>query len=161
MSKNHEVRKIGILTGGGDCPGLNAVIRGVTKPAQDYGMTVYGILDGFEGSNTLYKYDIESREIENIFRDSLIYGFDVNENNQSIWILSANKLNSDLLQLSYDGSRQDTNIEFTWPTDIVVHPVNGNIIVADYGRQQLYHYSEDLVIIGNYESIGPSKVYVE
>ena len=37
------IRRIGVLTGGGDCPGLNAVIRGVTKPAQDYGMTVYGI----------------------------------------------------------------------------------------------------------------------
>jgi 6-phosphofructokinase 1 len=44
-----KVKRIGILTGGGDCPGLNAVIRGVTKPAQDYGMTVFGILDGFEG----------------------------------------------------------------------------------------------------------------
>lgn len=49
MTKNGEIRKIGILTGGGDCPGLNAVIRGVTKPAQDLGMTVFGILDGFEG----------------------------------------------------------------------------------------------------------------
>jgi 6-phosphofructokinase 1 len=49
MANNSEVRKIGILTGGGDCPGLNAVIRGVTKPAQDYGMTVFGIQDGFEG----------------------------------------------------------------------------------------------------------------
>ncbi len=49
MANNSEVRKIGILTGGGDCPGLNAVIRGVTKPAQDYGMTVFGIKDGFEG----------------------------------------------------------------------------------------------------------------
>jgi 6-phosphofructokinase 1 len=49
MGKNNDVRKIGVLTGGGDCPGLNAVIRGVTKPAQDHGMTVYGILDGFEG----------------------------------------------------------------------------------------------------------------
>jgi 6-phosphofructokinase 1 len=49
MTNNSEVRKIGILTGGGDCPGLNAVIRGVTKPAQDYGMTVFGIQDGFEG----------------------------------------------------------------------------------------------------------------
>ena len=49
MAKNNEVRKIGVLTGGGDCPGLNAVIRGVTKPAQDHGMTVFGILDGFEG----------------------------------------------------------------------------------------------------------------
>jgi ATP-dependent phosphofructokinase / diphosphate-dependent phosphofructokinase len=49
MANNNEVRKIGVLTGGGDCPGLNAVIRGVTKPAQDNGMTVFGILDGFEG----------------------------------------------------------------------------------------------------------------
>jgi 6-phosphofructokinase 1 len=49
MGKNNEVRKIGVLTGGGDCPGLNAVIRGVTKPAQDHGMIVFGILDGFEG----------------------------------------------------------------------------------------------------------------
>ena len=49
MAKNNDVRKIGVLTGGGDCPGLNAVIRGVTKPAQDHGMTVFGIHDGFEG----------------------------------------------------------------------------------------------------------------
>jgi phosphofructokinase-like protein len=49
MPKKAAIRRIGILTGGGDCPGLNAVIRGVTKPAEDYGMSVYGILDGFEG----------------------------------------------------------------------------------------------------------------
>ncbi len=30
-------KKIGILTGGGDCPGLNAVIRGVLKSAEDLG----------------------------------------------------------------------------------------------------------------------------
>ena len=43
-------KRIGILTGGGDCPGLNAVIRAVTKTAQlDYGATVIGIEDGFEG----------------------------------------------------------------------------------------------------------------
>jgi 6-phosphofructokinase 1 len=49
MAKRNSIRRIGILTGGGDCPGLNAVIRGVTKPAEDYGMSVYGIIDGFEG----------------------------------------------------------------------------------------------------------------
>jgi len=49
MATTNKIKRIGLLTGGGDCPGLNAVIRGVTKPAQDYGMTVYGILDGFEG----------------------------------------------------------------------------------------------------------------
>ena len=42
--------RIGILTGGGDCPGLNAVIRGVTKTAiTKYGLEVIGFNDGFEG----------------------------------------------------------------------------------------------------------------
>lgn len=44
-----KIKRVGILTGGGDCPGLNAVIRGVTKPALDYGISVFGIQDGFEG----------------------------------------------------------------------------------------------------------------
>ena len=42
--------RIGILTGGGDCPGLNAVIRAVTQTAiREFGATVLGIEDGFEG----------------------------------------------------------------------------------------------------------------
>jgi len=42
--------RIGILTGGGDCPGLNAVIRAVTVHArQTYGWEVVGIKHGFEG----------------------------------------------------------------------------------------------------------------
>lgn len=43
-------RKIGILTGGGDCPGLNAVIRGVVKSSIiRRGWEVVGIEDGFDG----------------------------------------------------------------------------------------------------------------
>ena len=45
-----SLKRIGVLTGGGDCPGLNAVIRGIAKPAMSYfGATVVGVLDGFEG----------------------------------------------------------------------------------------------------------------
>ena len=41
---------IGILTSGGDCPGLNAAIRGIGKAAQGYfGMQVIGFRDGFRG----------------------------------------------------------------------------------------------------------------
>ncbi len=44
------VRKvIGILTSGGDCPGLNAAIRGVGKAAHSLGFEVLGYLDGFHG----------------------------------------------------------------------------------------------------------------
>lgn len=41
--------RIGILTAGGDCPGLNAVIRGVSKAAMHHGIEVIGIKDGFRG----------------------------------------------------------------------------------------------------------------
>ena len=41
--------KIGILTGGGDCPGLNAVIEAVVKRANSYGYEVLGFLRGYAG----------------------------------------------------------------------------------------------------------------
>ncbi|MEX2175588.1 MAG: ATP-dependent 6-phosphofructokinase [Pirellulaceae bacterium] len=41
--------RIGILTAGGDCPGLNAVIRGVVKSANNHGYEVVGFLKGYEG----------------------------------------------------------------------------------------------------------------
>jgi 6-phosphofructokinase 1 len=45
-----EIKRIGVLTGGGDAPGLNAVIRAVVKTATGrYGWQVVGIEDGFEG----------------------------------------------------------------------------------------------------------------
>jgi phosphofructokinase-like protein len=43
-------KKIAILTGGGDCPGINAVIRAVAKKAMlEFGMDVIGIEDGYDG----------------------------------------------------------------------------------------------------------------
>src|SRR5881392_2522790 len=41
--------RIGVLTSGGDCPGLNAVLRGVALAAEKLGFDVLGFLDGFEG----------------------------------------------------------------------------------------------------------------
>ncbi len=48
MAKNRG-RRIGVLTSGGDAPGLNAVIRAVVKTAIGLGYEVLGIEDGFEG----------------------------------------------------------------------------------------------------------------
>ena len=48
--RNSKPRTIGILTAGGDCPGINAAIRGVGKTAiVKYGMKVIGISDGYAG----------------------------------------------------------------------------------------------------------------
>jgi ATP-dependent phosphofructokinase / diphosphate-dependent phosphofructokinase len=43
------VRKIGIFTGGGDCPGLNAAIRAAVRRAVGSGMQVFGFRDGWRG----------------------------------------------------------------------------------------------------------------
>jgi phosphofructokinase-like protein len=44
-----QTTKIGILTSGGDCPGLNAVIRGICRAAYKLGWEVIGFKDGYEG----------------------------------------------------------------------------------------------------------------
>lgn len=47
MSKN--IKKIGVLTSGGDAPGMNAAIRAVVRTAIYHGIEVYGICRGYEG----------------------------------------------------------------------------------------------------------------
>ncbi|WP_428074568.1 6-phosphofructokinase [Candidatus Avelusimicrobium luingense] len=43
------IKRIGILTAGGDCPGLNAVVRAVSKNALSHGIEVLGFKNGFDG----------------------------------------------------------------------------------------------------------------
>ena len=42
-------KRVGILTGGGDCPGLNAVIRAVTRRSLGRGWDVLGLREGWRG----------------------------------------------------------------------------------------------------------------
>ncbi|MDR2659410.1 MAG: 6-phosphofructokinase [Spirochaetaceae bacterium] len=50
MKSATVTKTFGILTAGGDCPGLNAAIRGVCRPAYDrYGMRIVGISNGYRG----------------------------------------------------------------------------------------------------------------
>ena len=44
-----KVKKIGMLTSGGDSPGMNAAIRSVTRCAINAGIQVYGIQRGYQG----------------------------------------------------------------------------------------------------------------
>jgi 6-phosphofructokinase 1 len=56
-----KIKKIGILTAGGDCPGLNAAIRGVGKTAiVEYGMELIGFSSGYTG--LIHKQFVELKE---------------------------------------------------------------------------------------------------
>lgn len=62
-----SIRRIGLLTGGGDCPGLNAVIRAVTKTAiLKYGLQVWGIEDGFLGLVENRIQPLDTDDVSNI-----------------------------------------------------------------------------------------------
>ena len=43
------IKKIGVLTSGGDAPGMNCAIRAVVKAGFKYGLEVYGVMDGYRG----------------------------------------------------------------------------------------------------------------
>ncbi|MFN3345133.1 MAG: 6-phosphofructokinase, partial [Chloroherpetonaceae bacterium] len=61
--KTHKIKKVGILTSGGDCSGLNATLRACVKTLiHDYGVKVIGYRDGFRGM-------IENDYQELTFRD--------------------------------------------------------------------------------------------
>ena len=54
--KRAKIGRIGVLTSGGDCPGLNAVIRGVVRAAYEQGWETYGFSDGYEGLISPVRY---------------------------------------------------------------------------------------------------------
>ncbi len=65
----HSVKRIGVLTGGGDAPGLNAVIRAVVKAASNSGMEVVGLEDSFDGLlDPSHTRPLTPREVTGILR---------------------------------------------------------------------------------------------
>jgi len=58
--------KVGVLTGGGDCPGLNAVIRAVVQRVANSGGTCVGFLEGWRGLIRGLTYDLNENETDGI-----------------------------------------------------------------------------------------------
>jgi 6-phosphofructokinase 1 len=63
-----KVTKIGVLTSGGDSPGMNAAVRAVVRTGIYHGMEVYGIMRGYSGmvENDIFK--MESKSVANIIQ---------------------------------------------------------------------------------------------
>jgi len=58
--------KIGILTGGGDCPGLNPAIRGAFMKAMDHGDDLFGVMDGWKGMINVNTRQLTLSDVEEI-----------------------------------------------------------------------------------------------
>jgi 6-phosphofructokinase 1 len=61
-----KIKRIGILTSGGDAPGMNAAIRSVVRTAVHYGMEAYGIFRGYEGLINEEMKLLDHRSVSNI-----------------------------------------------------------------------------------------------
>ncbi|MBQ3140635.1 MAG: ATP-dependent 6-phosphofructokinase, partial [Clostridia bacterium] len=57
-----KIKKIGVLTSGGDAPGMNAAVRAVVRAALSAGIEVFGIRRGYDGlmSGDIFKMDMRS-----------------------------------------------------------------------------------------------------
>ncbi len=62
------IQKIGVLTSGGDSPGMNAAIRAVVRTAIYYGMDVYGIRRGYQGMIEGDIYHMQTTDVANILQ---------------------------------------------------------------------------------------------
>lgn len=63
---NKKVKKIGILTSGGDAPGMNAIIRAIVRTAIKNGISVKGVLKGFNGLLVNELIDLNSNDVSDI-----------------------------------------------------------------------------------------------
>ena len=63
-----KVTKIGVMTSGGDAPGMNAAIRAVVRTGIHYGLEVYGIMRGYQGLIEDDIFKMNSRSVANIIQ---------------------------------------------------------------------------------------------
>ena len=61
-----QIKTIGVLTSGGDAPGMNAAIRAVVRTALNLGMNVKGIMRGYAGLLQEEIIDLKSSNVSNI-----------------------------------------------------------------------------------------------
>ena len=62
------MKHIAVLTSGGDAPGMNAAIRAVTRSALDEGMTVSGVLQGWQGLVDGQLRELSARDVGGIIQ---------------------------------------------------------------------------------------------
>ena len=64
----NKVTKIGVLTSGGDAPGMNAAIRAVVRTGIYHGLEVYGIMRGYQGMIDDDIIKMETKSVPNIIQ---------------------------------------------------------------------------------------------
>ena len=68
-----KIKRIGVLTSGGDAPGMNAAIRGVVRTAVYNGLEVIGIRQGYQGMIDASFTPLQSSSVSDIIQEAEQY----------------------------------------------------------------------------------------
>ena len=87
----NKIKRIALLTGGGDCPGLNAVIRAITKTAiLKYGWEVIGYVYGYRGLYNNNYVELTLDKVEDIYKEGGTILFSSNKDNLFDYLVEEN-----------------------------------------------------------------------
>ena len=140
--KDHKINKIGVLTSGGDSPGMNAAIRAIVRTAKYHSLQVAGIEKGYSGLVHNEFINIDNRSVSNIvqrggtiLRSARCKAFRTEEGQrQAADNLQNNSIDA-LFVIGGDGSLQGAhNLAPHWPGQIIGLPgtIDNDLSGTDY-----------------------------
>jgi len=65
---SEQIKRIGVMTSGGDSPGMNACVRAVVRTATYHKIETFGILHGYQGMIDNEMIKLESKDVANIIQ---------------------------------------------------------------------------------------------
>ncbi len=135
-----KIRRIGVLTGGGDCPGLNAVIRAVVKTAiKEYRLSVVGFENGFGGLIQNKARDLTEKDVVGILpRGGTILG-------------TTNRDNPFYYPMVIEGRRVFRDVSDRVVENLNIHGIDAMVIIGGDGSltiaKELYE-KKGLPVVG-------------
>ena len=91
MYMEKKIKRIALLTGGGDCPGLNAVVRAITKTAiLQYDYEVIGYVFGYRGLYNNNYIDLTLEKVEDIYKEGGTILYSSNKDNLFDYLVEEN-----------------------------------------------------------------------
>ena len=117
-----KTRKIGVMTGGGDCPGLNAVLRAVVKYAiNKCGYEVIGFKDGYKGLVYNQFIKLSSQDVSGLLdKGGTILG-------------TTNRFDPFKFEVDHDGEKKTKNMTERIKENLAMHDIDALIVIGGEG----------------------------
>lgn len=137
-----KMKRIGLLTSGGDAPGMNAAIRAVVRSCVYYDITPYGVLEGYDGliSNKIHKMDAGSvkhiiHQGGTILRSARSEAFKTKEGRKKAWDNINRKKLDGLVVIGGDGTFKGAmalGSEYDFPIVGIPGTIDNDIFGTDF-----------------------------